>query len=82
MRSPIGDFNSAIRPCLKISSQESENLKIGDRLIKYAFPWIKISNNLAIAEVPVGFYRFDKKPIDYKNSEIRQYLLNWVKERK
>ena len=74
--------NGAVRPALRISNLESSNLKVGDRFVKYDFPWIKIDDNLAIAEVPIRFHSFDEKSNDYKTSEIRKFLLNWIDERK
>lgn len=74
--------NAAIRPALRLSNQEYKNLKLGDIFIKYKFPWIKMSEDIAIAETPIAFRRFDEKSNDYENSEIRQFLLNWIKERK
>ena len=74
--------NDAVRPALRISNLESSNLKVGDRFVKYDFPWIKIDDNLAIAEVPISFHSFDEKSNDYKTSEIRKFLLNWIDERK
>ena len=74
--------SDAVRPALRISNLESSNLTVGDRFVKYDFPWIKIDDNLAIAEVPIAFHRFDEKSNDYKTSEIRKFLLNWINERK
>ena len=67
----------SVRPALRISNQESKYFKIGGRFVKYAFPWIKIADNIVIAEVPIAFHRFDETSNDYKNSEIRQFLLDW-----
>lgn len=74
--------NVAVRPALRISNQESENLKVGERFVKYDFPWIKIDENLAIAEVPIAFRRFDKYLNNYDDSEIRQFVKEWLKGRK
>ena len=81
----LGDFVyydfGAVRPALKISKQEFENLNLGDRFVKHDFPWIKISNYLAIAEIPIAFRRFDKISNNYDNSEIKQFLQDWLKRR-
>lgn len=71
-----------VRPALTITDCAFANLRVGERYVKYDFPWIKIDDMLAIAEVPIGFNRFAIKSNDYKESEVRQYLLNWVKGRK
>ena len=70
----------AARPALRIT--KSANLKIGDRFIKYDFPWIYIGDELAIAEVPIAFRKFDSVSNDYEHSRIRRFLLGWLKERK
>ena len=74
----IDDTYGAVRPALTIP----EDYKIGKRVLAYDFPWIVIGKGLAIAETPIGFHRFDGKSNNYKNSEIRQWLLNWIEERK
>ena len=64
-----------VRPALKIS--KSDNLHIGDRIIRCDFPWIVIDDGLAIAEVPVAVKTFDDNKNDYEASKIRRFLLNW-----
>ena len=71
----------AVRPAIRISNLDFSNLKIGDRFVKYDFPWIKIDDDMAIAEVPIAFKRFDENSNDYNNSEIRRFLLNWAERR-
>lgn len=71
-----------VRPALTITDDDFVKLKVGERYAKYDFPWIKIDNTLAIAEVPIGFRRFDTESNDYEKSEVRQYILNWLKQRK
>lgn len=71
----------SVRPALHLESSESSNLKIGDRLVRADFPWIVIGDGLAIAEVPIGFWRFDENSNDYETSEIRKKLLAWWEER-
>ena len=68
-----------VRPALKIPY--SEEREIGRRLIIFDFPWITIDKDLAIAEVPIAFRRFDKKSNNYEKSEIRQFLLDWMESR-
>ena len=78
--------DGAVRPALKFSnpdwfSDSGKKYKIGDRIIAYQFPWIIIDEDLAIAEVPIAFHEFDSNSNDYETSKIRQFLLNWIKER-
>lgn len=73
--------DGAVRPVVNFSRFEHDYPKIGERIIKYNFPWIVIDEGLAIAEVPIAFRRFDEKSNDYENSEIRQFLLDWYEER-
>lgn len=77
--SNIKDALSYVRPALYL---EPNHFSIGSRINKYNFPWVVIDNDLAIAEVPIAAHRFDKKLNDYELSEIRQFLLDWLEERK
>lgn len=81
-RSDVDDYDGA-RPALRIDNLESSNLKLGQRIMLYDFPWvvIDVEEPLAIAEVPIGFHRFDSESNDYETSEIRQYCLDWLKAR-
>ena len=72
----------AIRPALKIFDKAFKDIEVGNRYIKYDFPWIKVDENLAIAELPIGFCRFDIESNDYKTSEIRKYINEWKECRK
>ena len=71
------DLFHAVRPALKID--KSENMRIGEYLFKYAFLWIVIDDNLAIAATPIAFMIFDKNSNDYKSSEVRHFLQEWIK---
>lgn len=68
-----------IRPALKINNYNG--LQIGDRFVEADFPWIIIAKDLAIAEVPIAFRRFDGESNSYEKSEIRWFLLDWYEER-
>lgn len=54
---------------------------IGDKIYLYSFPWVVIDEHLAIAEVPIGFEKFDDGSNNYEESYIRKFLLDWLKER-
>lgn len=71
--------DGAVRPTLYFNST---NFDIGDRFVFLGVTWIVLDKNLAIAEMPITFSRFDKETNDYEKSEVRQYLLNWFEERK
>lgn len=73
--------NDAVRPVLRIARPDKYNIQIGMRTIQYDFPWIVIDKDLAIAEVPIAFRRFDEKSNDYANSEIRKFLFDWMEKR-
>lgn len=68
----------AVRPALHLNTS---NLQIGDRLVKYDFPFIVIDDGVAIAEVPIAFRRFDEYSSDYETSEIRKFLKEWAEGR-
>ena len=80
--STVSCSNVAVRPVLKISDYEALNLRLEERFVKYDFPWIYLGDNLAIAEVPISFGKFDDKSNDYKNSYVRRSLKQWVEMRK
>ena len=75
----IYDGSGAVRPALRFYPLLSQ--KAGDRLIKYDFPWIYLGDELAIAEVPIAFRRFDEEGNDYETSEVRKFLLEWTESR-
>lgn len=75
----VNDALVCVRPVLRIALN---NLQIGSMFVKYDFPWIKIDDNLAIAEVPIGFEKFDDKSNDYATSYIRKWLKMWLGDRK
>ena len=74
----IGGAVVCVRPALNL---ESANHQIGERVMFADFPWIVIDEGLAIAEVPIAWWRFDAKSNDYEKSEIRQRLAEWLESR-
>lgn len=68
---------NGIRPALKVSKSEISNLQIGDRKIYYDFPFIKIDDDLLIAEVPIAFDKFDDESNDYEKSYVKRFLEEW-----
>jgi len=80
----VSSDDCGVRPALKFLAAYNEDgiAKIGDRIMVYNFPWILIDKNLAIAEVPIAFDKFDDKSNDYENSYVRKYLKEWVDKRR
>lgn len=75
-------FNTyGIRPALRVSESEISNLQIGDRKIYYDFPFIKIDEDLLIAEVPIAFDKFDDYSNDYEKSYVKRFLEEWKDDR-
>lgn len=68
----------AVRPALRFSAPSTT---IGERKLFFDFPWVVIDKGLAIAEVPIGFHRFDVESNDYEKSEIRKFLFEWMDKR-
>ena len=75
-------YANGLRPALRVSSSEISNLQIGDRKIYYDFPFVKIDDDLLIAEVPIAFDKFDDESNDYENSYVKKFLEEWKETRK
>ena len=71
-----------IRPAFRVQKSEILNLQIGDRKIYYDFPFVKIDEDLLIAEVPIAFDKFDDKSNDYEKSYVKGFLEEWKETRK
>lgn len=70
----------AVRPALRLNDKQ-KSLEIGDRFIEAWFPWIVIGDDIAIAEMPVAFLRFDEESNNYETSDVRRFLLGWYEGR-
>lgn len=79
----VDDATLAIRPVLKYNVLTLGHWGDGKRIWMYNFPWIVIDSreHLAVAEVPIGFAKFDDESNDYKNSHIRQWIKEWKENR-
>lgn len=76
------DLEVAVRPMIHLPKGTIEiNAPVGARINLYNFPWVVIDKYLAIAEVPIGFEKFDDNWNDYLTSHIRNYLDRWLRER-
>jgi len=72
------DEDGCVRPALHF---DDSTITIGDRFIKYDFPFVCIDRGLAIAEVPIEPHKFDNNSNDYETSEVRRFLEEWRKSR-
>lgn len=75
--------NEAMRPALKYSKLKSKIITSEirkDRFIFNDFPFLIIDekSEIAIAEVPITFDKFDADSNDYESSYVREWLLNWL----
>lgn len=73
-----------VRPALHYTNLKSKITpsKIKpNRFIFNDFPFVIIDKKeeIAIAEVPISFDKFDDESNDYENSYIRKWLLDWLK---
>lgn len=71
--------DDAVRPALYFSSTSYDP---SDKFIYCGVTWVVLDKNLAIAEVPITFNRFDENDNNYETSEVRQLLLEWYMYRK
>lgn len=71
-----------IRPAFRVQKSEILNLQIGDRKSCYDFPFVKIDDDLLIAEVPIAFDKFDDDSNDYEKSYVKRFLEKWKEGRK
>lgn len=70
-----------VRPALdldKIKINEYENI-----FVYCGITWVKIGENIAISELPIGIQCFNKGFYNnYEKSDIRKWLLGWYEKRK
>ena len=76
--SHVSNINGVVRPVI----QYNDNIitsSIGSRFAWNGVTWIIIDTEkaLAIAEMPIGFEKFDDKSNNYATSHIRHWLLDW-----
>lgn len=74
---------ASVRPLIKINLEKDKHTKINENIFIFCgTTWIKIDENLYIAETPIAYRRFDEKTNIYEESEIRKFLLSWYEQRK
>lgn len=71
----------SVRPALLILKPESLNLAIGDKIRFAGYIWTIIPGDMALCDEEIGFNRFDAKTNDFKKSEIKQYIENWLADK-
>lgn len=76
----VDDKTVGIRPVLNLNEAEIE--VSGDLFVYCGVTWMKIAEELAISELPIGFQMFDLESNNYETSEVRKWLLKWYEERK
>lgn len=82
----VDDESILIRPAIKVSGPGSHSLMAGDLWRERNYDWIYLGDGIAIAWYPVYIEsftprKFDSQSSDYKNSAIRQALLDWYENR-
>lgn len=79
--SPTNNPWISVRPALRIDKVKIDKSK--NRFVYCGITWVKIDKNIAISELPIGRQSFNENPNnDYEKSDIRNWLLNWIEERK
>ena len=74
-----------VRPALRVSNLKSLDLKLGDDLGIANRDWTVISDDLVLADEPIGRCVFRKNwkaedANDYNASDVKKYLENWANE--
>lgn len=77
-----------VRPALRLDKINNLKKTSGaahidtNKFVYCGVTWVRIDDNLAVAEVPIAFSKFDEESNDYATSDIRKFLLDWYEERK
>ena len=75
--------NGTVRPALKIRNLDSQNLEIGEMVnVLGLFAQYIGRKSVLLCEGIGGYHRFDAKSNDYKTSEIKQLIEEWLEEKK
>lgn len=78
----VGNISICVRPALYLDKVKIDGYE-ENRFVYCGITWIKIDDNVAISELPIGKQSFNKSiNNDYENSDIRIWLLNWYEKRK
>lgn len=77
----VDNYDIAVRPALRVGKIYGGKWTIGEIFVYKKFPFVYIGDGLAIAEVPIGFEKFDNYSNDYKTSHVRKWLKDWEESR-
>ena len=80
--SDIDDSSGVVRPVLKIRNLDSQNLEIGETIKILGLLTQYIGHNSVLLCERIAYHRFDSVSNDYKTSEIKQFIKEWLEERK
>lgn len=74
----IGNDYGAVRPAIRYNGDFMAS-SLGSRFTWNGVTWVIIDaeKEIAIAEMPIGFEKFDDKSNKYAASYIRRWLLDW-----
>lgn len=76
----VDNDSYAVRPALK-SDWIFKDIEIGSKINAYGNTWTVISDELALSDYIINFRRFDGESNNYEESEIKQYLEEWLDEK-
>ena len=76
----IASNNGCVRPAIRYN--EFKHTKVNETTVcALGVTWKILDDNIAIAEMPIFYSRFDARTNDYEQSEVRKKLLAWAEER-
>lgn len=75
----VSQSDVAVRPVLTVSNLDDSNLKLYRHYPLFSLSWIYIGNNQFLFNGTAQKSRFDSKSNEYKSSEIKGYLDDWLK---
>ena len=73
----VYDNFNAVRPAL---IYQSKKLKIGDNIVFGGKEWEVIDERYAFCTSDIGKHNFDEVNNNYKTSEIKKYIEDWLKK--
>lgn len=77
------DYNClGVRPVLTVKDLDSLNFEIGETVKVLGLLAQYIGNNSVLLCKSIAKHKFDSKSSDYETSEIKQFIEEWLKERK
>ena len=71
----------AVRPVIEASAIPFINIDT-QRAFYMGATWIRLSDDLFISEMPIGFSMYNDIRCNYEDSAIRKFILDWYEDRK